>query len=462
MAEPPRFDGCEVVETIHTGAISELYSALQRPLGRPVLIKAIGASILPSSPFAATLEREARLLAELDHPNIVQLYDFVRRDDRMWMVLEHVAGWSLAEVLARGRLAPAAAVAVTLEVAHALRHAHEKGISHRDVQPRNILLSRRGDVKLTNFSVASAERLDTAPELLDGGGAYVGPSYMAPEQILGEPPDPRSDLFSLGVVLYEMLSGERPFKAADEHNEALRIRSEPPPPLARRVPGLGPGLERLILRCLEKMPSDRYEDANQLVEALEAQARELGVTDTKRAVRSALASLGLVPEEARDRAATRLGGGDSRARPWSFGRASLGVAVAAIFLVGGMAAIQAATGREATSSGTRGGSARLELVPENVGYLRVVADPWAHVIVDGQHVDTTPFARAIPLASGTHYVRLEHPNAPPERRTVELLPGKTVLLDVTMKLTGAAPEGSAAPEASAAPPAPSASAAALP
>jgi len=461
MAESPRFDGCEVVETIHTGAISVLYSALQQPLGRPVLIKAIGASILPSSPFAATLEREARLLAELDHPNIVQLYDFVRRDDRMWMVLEHVPGWSLAEVLARGRLAPAAAVAVALEVAQALRHAHEKGISHRDVQPQNVLLSRRGDVKLTNFSVASAERLDTAPELLDGGGAYAGPSYMSPEQILGEPPDPRSDLFSLGVVLYEMLSGERPFKAADEHNEALRIRSEPPPPLSRRVPGLSPGLERLILRCLEKMPSDRFEDATELVEALEAQARELGVGDTKRTVRSALAAVGLVPEPPRDRTSIRLGAPDFRARPWSLGRASLGVVAAAALLVGGVAAIQTATRNESTRSGTRAGSTRLELAPENVAYLRVLAEPWAHVIVDGQHVDTTPFARAIPLASGTHYVRLEHPNAPPERRTIELTPGKTVLLDVTMKLTGAAPEPSASapPPATSAPPVPTPSSA---
>src|SRR5688572_9704530 len=293
MPAPPRFDGCDVVETLHAGAISELYRGVQRPLGRPVLIKAIGASILPSSPFAASLEREARLLAELDHPNIVEVYDFVRKDDRMWMVLEHVDGWTLAEVLSRvGRLPQEAATAVALEVARALAHAHEKGISHRDVQPRNIVLSRRGEVKLVNFSVASTERLETAPELLDGGASYAGPSYMSPEQILGEPPDPRSDLFSLGVVLYEMLAGERPFKAPDERNESQRIRSEPAPPLGRRVARLSATTERIVMRCLEKLPNDRYEDARELALALEQARRELGVREAAESITGALASAG--------------------------------------------------------------------------------------------------------------------------------------------------------------------------
>ena len=121
MTDAPRFDGCEVVERLHSGPLSELYRAVQRPLGRPVLIKAIGASILPSSPFAASLEREARLLAEFDHPNIVALHDFVRKDERMWMVLEHVDGWTLEDVLKKAsRLEQAACVAVALEVTRAV------------------------------------------------------------------------------------------------------------------------------------------------------------------------------------------------------------------------------------------------------------------------------------------------------------------------------------------------------
>src|SRR6188508_1653797 len=143
MTDAPRFDGCEVVERLHSGPLSELYRAVQRPLGRPVLIKAIGASILPSSPFAASLEREARLLAELDHPGIVKLHDFVRKDERMWMVLEHVDGWTLEELRKKaGKLAPAEVVAIALEIARALAHAHDKGVSHRDVRPHNVMISR--------------------------------------------------------------------------------------------------------------------------------------------------------------------------------------------------------------------------------------------------------------------------------------------------------------------------------
>jgi serine/threonine protein kinase len=111
------FDGCEIVSKRRSGPIADLYEAIQQPLGRPVLVKALSSSILPSSPFAATLEREARLLAELDHPNILHIYDFIRRDDRMWLVLEHVDGWTLEELLGRlGRFPPAAAAAVGREL----------------------------------------------------------------------------------------------------------------------------------------------------------------------------------------------------------------------------------------------------------------------------------------------------------------------------------------------------------
>src|SRR6185503_5689594 len=191
MPASPEFDACQIVEKLRSGPIADVFRALQQPLGRAVLIKALIPSILPSSPFAATLEREARLLAELHHPNILQIHDFVRKDERMWLVLEYVDGWTLDELIRQSkRLVPAAAAAIALELARALDHAHGKNIVHRDVQPRNVLVSRQGQVKLTGFSVAVEERLPTAPELLDGGTGFAGPAYMSPEQLLGEPPDP--------------------------------------------------------------------------------------------------------------------------------------------------------------------------------------------------------------------------------------------------------------------------------
>src|SRR5690606_25794755 len=140
MAEA--FDGCRVIELVRSGPIADLYEGIQEPLGRRVLIKALSPSILPSSPFAAILEREARVVASLDHPHVIRLLDFVKRDERMWLVLEHVDGWELASVLEQLRATPggassrasalgvAAGSAVALQIAEALEHAHERNIVH--------------------------------------------------------------------------------------------------------------------------------------------------------------------------------------------------------------------------------------------------------------------------------------------------------------------------------------------
>ena len=440
MTPVERFDGCEVVKKLSTGPITDLYHAIQEPLGRPAFIKALGSSILPSSPFAASLEREARLLAELDHPNILKVYDFVRRGERMWLVLEYVDGVSLEEVMKKvKRLPEAFACAVALEVCRALAHAHEHGVVHRDVQPKNVLLGKDGTLKLANFSVAFDERMPTAPELLEGGTGYGGPSYMSPEQILGERADGRSDLFSLGVLLYEMLSGERPFDGPDDRSTSLRIRRDPVPPLSKKAPGINAALERLTQRCLEKMPSDRFDSSQEARTILEAAARELGADPTSPLLRDTLIRARLVE-------GSLPKGLNAKQAPAVEGR--VGVAVGGLFaalllIVAGGSAIQLLSGKTAGTAVAAQAGRRLELLPAGRAFLRVVAHPWAHVIVDGQEVEITPFARPIPLSAGSHYVRLEHPNAPVERRTIELTPGETLLLDVTLKVTAPKPSASA-------------------
>lgn len=448
MPDLPVFEGCQVLEKLRSGPVADLYHAVQQPLGRPVLVKALSSSILPSSPFAASLEREARVLADLHHPNILHVHDFVRREDRMWLVLEYVDGWALDELSrAMGKLPPLTAAAIALEVARALEHAHRHGVVHRDVQPRNVMVSKRGHVKLLNFSVAVDERLPTAPELLDGATSFGGPLYLSPEQILGEAPDPRSDLFSLGVVLYELLAGTRPFEAPDDRTAAQRIRHDAAPPLGRAVSGVPASLERIVQRCLEKMPSDRFASTEELVLALERFLGEAGVTSSHRTIAGALVQGGLTDEAPRsvlDTSAVLTE--PPEAPPVAWAVKGLLICLGLVVVVG--AGIQWLAARQEGTPSVRRGAAELALAPKRPAYLRVVADPWAHVVVDGQRVDTTPFARAIPLGAGTHYVRLEHPNAPTERRTITLVPGETVLLDVKMRV-----EGSAAPDA-AAPPGP--------
>ena len=441
MAAAERFDGCEVVKKLSTGPITDLYHVVQEPLGRPAFIKALGSSILPSSPFAASLEREARLLAELSHPNIPKVYDFVRRGERMWLVLEFVDGVSLDDVMKKvKRLPEAFACAVALELCRALAHAHAHGVVHRDVQPKNVLLGKDGTLKLINFSVAFDERLPTAPELLEGGTGYGGPSYMSPEQILGERADGRSDLFSLGVLLYEMLCGERPFDGPDDRSTSLRIRRDPVPPLGKKAPGISPALERMTQRCLEKMPSDRFDSSLEACSILEAAARELGAEPSAPLLRDTLIRARLLEGS--------LQKGLGARQPLA-AEGRVGVAIAGLFLALGLIlaggfAIQLMTGKAVGTAVAAQAGRRLELLPTGRAFLRVVAHPWAHVIVDGQEVEITPFARPIPLSAGSHYVRLEHPNAPAERRTIDLTPGETLLLDVTLKVSAPKPGASSA------------------
>jgi hypothetical protein len=439
MPETVTFDGCEIVRKLSSGPVCDLYRAVQEPLGRTVLIKALGQNILPSSPFAATLEREARLLSELDHPGIVKVHDFVKRGDRMWLVLEWVEGRTLEELVAqRKALGETVAVAIGLRLAEALAHAHELGVVHRDLQPKNVLVSNKGEIKLLNFALAVDERMPTAPELLDGSTGYLGPVYMSPEQILGEPADPRSDLFSLGVMLYELVSGARPFEGPNDRSTSLRIRQSPPPPLAQGGVRVSGGVERLIARCLEKLPNDRIGSASELSSGLRDALEKSWDDSPERAIAASLTGPGPT--------ARKVEPAPVKSQQGSLARVAVGLGLVGMAVVASGFALRRAF--ESTEANRRA-AAPLSTPGAEAAELRVVAHPWARVFVDGQLRETTPFARPIRLSPGTHYVRLEHPNAVEERRTLSLSAGEAVLLEVDMKVV--------VPPGSTAPPAPSAS-----
>jgi eukaryotic-like serine/threonine-protein kinase len=426
----PVFERYGVVQSLRSGPITDLYRAELTALKRPVFIKALARGISPSSPFAAALEREAKLLMELDHPSILRALDFVHDEASMWLVLEYVDGWTLEAVLEKGKkLSPALASAIAMQLAEALGHAHKRGVVHRDVRPVNVLISKDGTVKIANFAAAADERLPTAPELLDGRAGFGTPAYMSPEQVLGEPEDPRSDIFSLGIVLFEMLTGRRPFDAPDERAVSHRIRHDQAVPVGKVAPAVSGSLDRIVRRCLEKMPADRFANAGELARALGVELDAEGSDPAAAVVASELARLGLVSsrDESR-RDSVRVA---ARKRQPMVSDAALVYITCLVLIVAGGAAIQYSGGKAPGARAPRTG-AHLDLVPKHAGYLRVVADPWALVVVDGQQVDTTPFARPIPLSPGIHYVRLEHPHAKTERRTVSLSPGETVLLDVKM------------------------------
>jgi len=435
----PSIEGFRLLEELGSGALSSVYKAVEEPLGRTVALKLLKSTIAPGSPFAQQLEREARVLAELSHPNIGLLYAFVKTDARMYLVLEYVDGFSLAALLKKKpTLPPECIAAIGAEVARGLAHAHERGIIHRDIKPANVLVSRRGEVKIFDFGIAqrasaAEEPVGLAPMRLEDIAAFGTPAYMSPEQILGEAVDARSDIFSLGVVLYQLVCGSRPFERGDEAERrpaAHRIRRDPPIPLHRRAPDVPLALERIIMRAIEKLPADRFQSAEDLAEQLDELAEARSGMHGDALVVRALEHAGLVaPVEGAASATPR------ESKRASVRRAIAGLAVIGALAVGGGIVIQGTAQRQGRAAGAQ----PLELVPASPGFLRVLATPWAEVWVDGQRIDVTPFARGIPLPPGTHYVTLVHPGAAVEKRTVAIASGETRTIDVVMAVPDLAP-----------------------
>ena len=430
------FGPYRVLDELGSGALSTVYRAVQEPLGRVVAIKALKSTIAPTSPFAAQLEREARVLSVLAHPNVVMLHDFVKTQSQMWLVLELIDGFSLATVLGkRARFAPDFAAAVGLDVARALAHAHERGVVHRDVKPGNVLVSKRGEVKMVDFGIAQRERLPSADEPLsrapktEADAAFGTPAYMSPEQILGERVDARSDIFSLGVVLYQLLAGSRPFDRegdSDRRAAAQRIRRDPAPPLRDRAPEVPRPLERIVMRCLEKLPADRFPTADEVADRLEGYLRGRTSDRVNAIVLRTLVAAGLVEGEAgTDRWQVK-----EKRQPLAGTLAGFGAIAVAFAVAGGVLQWNARGARAAAQAGSK----PLELAPPSAGSLRVLATPWAEVAVDGQRIDVTPMARAIPLPAGPHFVILTHPAAPAEKRAVTIAAGETTTIDVAMKV----------------------------
>ena len=199
-----------------------IYKAIQEPLDREVAIKALKPSIALDSQFAARFEREARFMASLQHENILHVYDFVKDGDSMYIVMEYVQGIDLYDLLQLSpRLPIEVAAIIALQVARALDYAHFRGIIHRDIKPANVIISYHGEVKLMDFGIARDHAL---ADLTEAGTGVGTPSYMSPEQILGDKLDFRSDIFSLGIVLYQMLTGRKPFVEDESRTVMQKIR----------------------------------------------------------------------------------------------------------------------------------------------------------------------------------------------------------------------------------------------
>jgi serine/threonine-protein kinase len=352
----------------------------------------------------------------------------------MWLVLEHVDGVTLEELLERsGPLSVQACVSIAQQLVATLGYVHSRGIVHRDVHPKNVWISREGEIKLSNFFLAAEQSAPPPPELLEADSGFESPSYMSPEQLLGEATDPRSDLFSVGVIFYEMVTGHRPFDASDARTTTQRIRHEPPPAISRFAADVPAVIERIALRSLQKLPADRFQSSDEMLVMLDGVLTQYGNPTPRDAILAEMARAGLV-----DPTTTPL---PSRVPldepPGLLGRALLVYVASAAALVGGMLLIRDVSHDGKPHSEQPKALGGLELAPANAGYLSCIVRPWANVVVNGQHVATTPFATPIALRPGTHYVRFDHPNAPSEQRVLDVAPGQRILLDIDMQMPAA-------------------------
>jgi serine/threonine-protein kinase len=261
-------------ELLGGGQGAEVWRALDTELGRTVAVK-----LLAPTADAERFRREAQAVASLAHHNVMQLFDYGELDGRPYMVLEYLPGGTLGERLRPGEPLPISAVEpIALGVAAGLAHAHERGIVHRDLKPANILFDEEGRPKLADFGIA--RRAAGEGTLTEAGTVLGTASYISPEQAAGEPAGPESDVYGLGVILFQLLTGRLPFEAGDALSLAELHRDAPPPPVAPVAEDVPPGLVALTERMLAKDPSARPADGATALAALSGTAVEqpTGVT----------------------------------------------------------------------------------------------------------------------------------------------------------------------------------------
>ena len=282
----------EVLSILGTGGMAEVYRARDTRLGRDVALKVVNEALAGDAELVRRFEHEARLAGSLNHPNVVAIYDVGREDGSAYFITELLKGESLRQRLARGRLPLDTALDWGNQLAQGLAAAHARGVIHRDVKPENVFVTSDGLVKLLDFGIAKlaeGARAEGPHGILDdtvtstGGrtqtGAILGtPAYMSPEQVRGESVDARTDIFSLGAVLYEMLSGKRPFPGGSLVESGHAILHDDPPPLPEEVPS---AVAQVVRRSLEKDRDARIQSARDLAFALELIRTPIGTVQTR-------------------------------------------------------------------------------------------------------------------------------------------------------------------------------------
>ena len=257
----------EIISKIGAGGMGEVYLAEDSQLDRKVALKFLPSHLSQNEASRARFTREAKAAAKLDHPNIVPVYEVGEFQGRPFFAMAHIEGQTLREVIKQGKLSVADAVDLTMQICEGLNEAHSAGVVHRDIKPANIIIDKKGKPRLLDFGLATVAGQE---KLTKTGSTFGTASYMSPEQVQGQKVDHRSDIFSVGVVLYEMIAGRLPFKGEHDAAVAYSIVHEDPEEVASLRPGVPEAIAEIAHRALAKKPADRFATAQELLDTLKA------------------------------------------------------------------------------------------------------------------------------------------------------------------------------------------------
>lgn len=415
----------QILDELGKGGMSTVYLAIQKSLDRRVAIKELLPSLKADTEMVERFKREAKASASMAHEGIVNIFDFWLERGSYYLAMEYLEGKDLGEVVETTGVIPVeAAMTIASKAADALHYAHQRGIVHRDVKSGNIFITEKGEVKLTDFGIAY---VPGKSPLTQPGIAIGTPEYMSPEQIRGEKADPRSDIFSLGVVLYEMLTGRRPFGEDGVEEVIASVLSKKPKGPRKLTTGIPWRLHWLTMKCLQKKPQKRFKTMEDLKISLER----------------------LLPEESEDRTRAfssflemifHREGADGE-KPAQFRRKkriSFGYALMVIILIA-LASAYTIYRYHRTFDFTALLPKQLKgkigfYTDKNQGYsfIKLIVYPWAKVSIDGKYVDTTPIAGPLRLKPGEHVLSFSHSKFKSKTIKIVLKPGETRFISVRL------------------------------
>lgn len=259
-------DRYEIVKTIGEGGMANVYLAYDTILDRNVAVKVLRGDLANDEKFVRRFQREALSASSLSHPNIVEVYDVGEDDGKYYIVMEYIEGKHLKTILKkRGKLTVTEVVDIMLQITEGMAHAHDSYIIHRDIKPQNIMILDNGVVKITDFGIATALN---STQLTQTNSVMGTVHYLPPEQANGKGATIRSDVYSMGILMYELLCGKLPFRGDNAVEIALKHLKEPVPPIREEMPDIPQSIENIIIKATAKNPKNRYSDAREMNEDL--------------------------------------------------------------------------------------------------------------------------------------------------------------------------------------------------